>query len=116
MESMMDKLVALGVDVEPTLKRFCGDEELLVEMLHEFAAENLAEELPEALARGDYHQIELTAHAVKGTSANLGLVELSARCNDAVQAVRTGELDGIDGLVSAVVECYRSVRVGIEAL
>lgn len=116
MEPTMEKLVALGVDLESTLKRFCDDADLLVEMLHEFAAENLAEELPEAAARGDYHQIELTAHAVKGTSANLGLVELSARCNDAVQAVRSGKLDGIDGLVEAAVECYRSVRAGIEAL
>ncbi|BAK43749.1 Hpt domain-containing protein [Eggerthella sp. YY7918] len=116
MDTISEQLTALGVDIEPTLKRFYGDCDLLVEMLHEFAREDLAEQLPEALSQGDYTQIELIAHSVKGTSANLGLVELSNRCNDAVQAVRAGTFDDMDKLVNAVVEQYRTVRAGISQL
>lgn len=116
MEREIVRLAALGVDVEPTLKRFYGDCDLLVEMLHEFAAEGLADQLPDALASGDLDRVERVAHAVKGTSANLGLMELSARCNDVVQAVRAQQLDNLDVLVAAAVERYRTVRDSIAAL
>ena len=67
MDEARGKLAALGIEMDATMKRFCGDTDLLVEMLREFAAEDLLERLPAAIA------IERAAHAVKGTSANLGL-------------------------------------------
>ena len=60
MDEARGKLAALGIEMDATMKRFCGDTDLLVEMLREFAAEDLLERLR-------------AAHAVKGTSANLGL-------------------------------------------
>lgn len=116
MHTEIARLAALGVDVEPTLKRFYGDCDLLVEMLHEFADEGLADQLPDAFESGDLDRVERIAHAVKGTSANLGLMELSARCNDVVQAVRAQQLDGLDALVTVATERYRTARDGIAAL
>ena len=60
MDEARGKLAALGI-------------EMLVEMLREFAAEDLLERLPAAIAESDGAAIERAAHAVKGTSANLGL-------------------------------------------
>ena len=73
MDEARGKLAALGIEMDATMKRFCGDTDLLVEMLREFAAEDLLERLPAAIAESDGAAIERAAHAVKGTSANLGL-------------------------------------------
>ena len=116
MECNLDSLRAIGIDLEPTVKRFCDDTGLLVEMLHEFAQEDLAEGLPSALGADDLAEGERLAHAVKGTSENLGLMELSARCNEVMQAVRAGKTEGLEGLVDAAVRCYRTVRAGIASL
>lgn len=116
MVQMTERLADLGVDVGPTLKRFYGDADLLVDMLHEFAAENLIAGLSAACAAGDWSEAERIAHAVKGTSANLGLVELSARCNDVVQAARSGQTEGIEGLADRAVECFCTVSTAIAAL
>ena len=116
MDEARGKLAALGIEMDATMKRFCGDTDLLVEMLREFAAEDLLERLPAAIAESDGAAIERAAHAVKGTSANLGLMELSARCNEVVQAVRAGKTEGLEGLVDAAVRCYRTVRAGIASL
>ena len=43
-------------------------------------------------------------------------MELSARCNEVVQAVRAGKTEGLEGLVDAAVRCYRTVRAGIASL
>lgn len=73
MDEARGKLAALGIEMDAAMKRFCGDTDLLVEMLREFAAEDLLERLPAAIAESDGAAIERAAHAVKGTSANLGL-------------------------------------------
>lgn len=106
----------LGIDAEATLKRFCGDYDLLVEMLHEFASENLADGLPDALKKNDYDEVERIAHAVKGTSANLGLTDLSSRCDDVVQAVRSKTLGSIEALVSEAVASNRTALASIATL
>lgn len=116
MDEARGELAALGIEMDATMKRFCGDADLLVEMLREFAAEDLLERLPAAIAECDGAAIERVAHAVKGTSANLGFTELSARCDKVVQAARAGELDGIEGLGAEALACYRDVRAGIAAL
>ena len=100
MEDKEARLCALGIDVRPTLKRFYGDYDLLVDMLHEFVQEDMAEGMPAACAGGDLGELERIAHALKGTSANLGLVEL----------------EGLGEKVDMAVGCYRSVRAGIAAL
>ena len=92
MDEARGKLAALGIEMDATMKRFCGDTDLLVEMLREFAAEDLLERLPAAIAESDGAAIERAAHAVKG------------------------ELDGIEGLGAEALACYRDVRAGIAAL
>ena len=91
MDEARGKLAALGIEMDATMKRFCGDTDLLVEMLREFAAEDLLERLPAAIAESDGAAIERAAHAVNGTSANLGLH--GAEC-----ALRQGGPGGACGL------------------
>ncbi len=116
MEERTHRFADFGIDWDPTVKRFCGDLDLLDCMLREFAEEDLIEGLPPALARADYGEVERIAHAAKGTSANLGLVEVSALCDDVVQAVRAGDCARLEELVGAAVNRYRIVRQRIAEL
>lgn len=115
-ETRQEQWLALGIDVEATLARFCGNADLLDELLKAFAAENTLEQLPEAVAQRDPVAIERIAHSVKGTSSNLGFTKLSRLCDLVTQAARTHQLDDIENLADAALTCYKTIRSGIAAL
>ncbi len=116
MDHRLQQLETLGIDVETTLKRFCGDADLLMSMLAVLIQEDVLEQLPEALRAKDYRAAESIAHAVKGTAANLGLASLSAQCNALAQAIRTNQLHDAESLASTALASYRTVRAHIAAL
>lgn len=116
MDGGWERFEALGIEAESTRKRFCGDADLLVSMLHEFADEDLLEKLPAALGSRDFAVVERVSHAVKGTSANLGFKDLSLACDQVVQAVRAGRTDEVDGLSADALGRYRAIRAGIASL
>ena len=49
MDNRLQQLETLGIDVETTLKRFCGNANLLMSMLEVFVREDTLEKLPEAM-------------------------------------------------------------------
>ena len=116
MDNRLQQLETLGIDVETTLKRFCGNVNLLMSMLEVFVREDTLEKLPEAMRAKDYEAAESIAHAVKGTAANLGLASLSTRCDALVQAIRANHLCNVDDLALAALESYRTARANINAL
>lgn len=115
-ETHQEQWLALGIDVDATLERFCGNTDLLNELLKAFAKENTLGQLPEAVAKRDPEAIEHIAHNVKGTSSNLGLTKLSRLCDHVTQAARTRQLDDIENLADAALACYGTIRSGIAAL
>ena len=86
------------IDVADALERVGDDREFLRELLNLYE-EDLAtriEVLREAIAGGDLKAVEQLGHAVKGSSANLGLpflrnraaaIELAGRKGDAAKAL-----------------------------
>lgn len=115
MNHRLQQLETLGIDVETTLKRFCGDADLLMAMLAVFIQEDALEQLPEAVRTKDYRTAESIAHTAKGTAANLGLAALSAQCDALVQAIRTNQLHDAESLTSTALASYRAVRAYIAA-
>lgn len=82
-----------GVDVETTLHRFCGNEALLSRFVKKFLEDITYPSLRQAMKTLDRGDIEISAHTLKGTAANLGFQRLSDCCNAVVQAVREGQGD-----------------------
>ncbi|MFZ1015561.1 MAG: Hpt domain-containing protein, partial [Terracidiphilus sp.] len=68
------------VDFPELLDRVEGDQELLAELLALFQEDLPASRagLQEAVARGELHEIERTAHALKGMLANLSAKHTAA--------------------------------------
>ncbi len=72
-ESLKQKLIENGADVEGTLHRFMGNEALFSKFLLKFKDDKNYAGLTECLDQGNYEEAFKYAHTLKGVSANLGL-------------------------------------------
>lgn len=66
---------------------------------------SLARLLPQAqqaLAQGDYEAVRHVVHTLKSSSASVGALELSRRCADIENRVRTQQHDGLAERVDAL--------------
>ncbi|MCB1773567.1 MAG: PAS domain S-box protein [Gammaproteobacteria bacterium] len=89
-----------GIDFDAGLKRLRGKIDKYTAMLVLFAESrrNAANEIRAALADGDRDTAIATAHTVKGTAANLSLVDISeaaAKLNDALRDGATPEASNL---------------------
>ncbi len=76
-------------------------------------ATRLLGEMGAAVEQGDAEKLERAAHALKGSSATLGAVPLSALCQELESMGRAGGLDGAaEGLAQAEAE-YERVRAAL---
>lgn len=116
MSSLHGELMNAGVDIVSTLERFDGNEALLVRCLKLFADDSLANEAAAALDAGNFSRLGTIAHSIKGTSVNVGLVDLSEQWNDVLMAVRANRLEEVDGLAREALASFRVTREAILAL
>lgn len=88
-----EKLEALGVDVDDTLKRFMGNEELYLKFAKRAGEDPAAEELKQALGKRDHDALFRSAHTLKGVAANLGFSHLKSAAEKAVCLAREESAD-----------------------
>jgi len=98
-----------GVDVEEGLNRFFGDREMYYQFLIKFTKEGreLLLSLKKHLSEGDKESAAKSAHAIKGTAANLSAYRLSQRAmvlERALKDSRTDENEEIEVDVSRLVK------------
>ena len=66
-----------GVDYESAIERMSDDTAFYVELLRLFFNDNPSKKLVMLFEKGDYANAIYEAHSIKGTAANLGLVEIA---------------------------------------
>jgi two-component system, sensor histidine kinase and response regulator len=83
-----------AVDVAGTLERLDGDRELFDELVQVFRSEcpTVVEEIRGALARGDAAALEHAAHALKGSSSQVGALAVSAVAMDIENLARASDV------------------------
>lgn len=81
----------IGVDIDGTISRLCGNVELYKKLLLKFLDDNSYEKLVNSIIINDYKNIELYAHTLKGLSSNLGFIDLSKSCVNILENVRSKE-------------------------
>lgn len=116
MSALHGQLMALGVDIVPTLQRFDNNEALLVRCLKLFSGDDLYEQAQSALELGNFKRLESIAHSIKGTSINVGLTEVSKQWTAVMEAIRNNQLDGIDNLTYTALTTYRKTCEAISEL
>lgn len=116
MSALHGQLMALGVDVVPTLQRFDNNDALLVRCLKLFAQDDSYQEAETALELGNFKRLEAIAHSIKGTSINVGLVDLSKQWSNVMEAVRNNKLENIDELTYTALDTYHKTCDAIQEL
>lgn len=85
-----------GADVDTTLKRFLGKEELYLKFIKKFQDDKNMESLQEHFANGEYKGVFESVHSLKGVAGNLGLnpvYDISAQICDLLRGKQDAEVD-----------------------
>ena len=72
-EKFRKQLEENGADVDATLKRFMGNETLYMKFIMKFLDDKNFAGVKENLGKKDYEAAYVSAHTLKGVTANLGL-------------------------------------------
>ena len=78
------------IDVKDALHRIGGSMDLYKRLLGQFSGGNHIDPLEEALNTGDMEEASRKLHALRGVSANLSLIKLSAVTGELEHQVKNG--------------------------
>lgn len=109
-------LAEAGVDTEDALRRFLGNEALLLKFLARFGQDENFPRLREAMARGDEKAAFEAAHTLKGVCGNLSLQELSRQVSGLVEDLRAGRTADAAAKLPAVEREYHRAKTALDAL
>ncbi len=92
-EEFKQKLLDKGFEMEKTLARFMGKEDLYEKFLLRFKEDKNMEKLKAAYEKGNMEEAFFAAHTLKGVVANLGMEPLLKPLTPLVEKFRAGEDD-----------------------
>lgn len=72
-ENFKKRMEDNGADVNTTVKRFMGKEELYMKFIMKFRDDRNLQILQDNLEKKDYEEVFNNAHSIKGVTSNLGL-------------------------------------------
>lgn len=98
-----------GVNYDSVLRRLGNKEALLKKCLIKFTEDKNFERLQEAVERQDNESMMMTAHTLKGVSANLDLRLLCELTSEIVSCLREEKMERIPALFIRTKEEYNRV-------
>lgn len=107
---LMRRLKSYGADTEGIAERFMGDSEFYESCLKKFIADKNFAMLGQAIANNEYHAAFVSAHALKGLSANMGLTPLFDAIYIIVEALRTENTDELESQYADIMTQYDIVK------
>ncbi|MCH5185877.1 MAG: Hpt domain-containing protein [Oscillospiraceae bacterium] len=99
----------LHLDHAGMLRRFSGQEAILIKFFKKFPDDPTFLNLKDAVEKNDTVSVEHTAHTLKGICANLGITSVSDPASNLVNAVRAGEYDKIGPLFAEISKAYTDI-------
>lgn len=106
---IFDKLEDMGAEIEDTLDRLMGDEDMYMEYLQKIPQNENIVNLRKAVDEKNYEQALHEIHTLKGVALNLGLLPLADVCMDMLLDFRAGENEKAAGQIDAVEKCFKEV-------
>lgn len=105
------------LDIQGTLARFDGDQQLLQEILGFFLEDSppLMDELRRAVAANDAAKIRSTAHAIKGLAVGCGGVRAGQAAQRVENAGASGDVDEVDSLMETLEDEFEQLRQAAQA-
>ena len=92
-----------------------GDSDFLKELVDAYldSTPGLLAAMRQAVAAGDAAGLQRAAHTLKTGSANMGALELAARCKELEEIGRSGALDGAAERIDAAAAAYDGVAAAL---
>lgn len=114
----VSEILACVSEEEPgtTLRRFSGNEALLVKFLKKFPDDLTFSELDRAVKAADYDSALTAAHTLKGLSGNLGFTKLFDRCERLVSYLRSGKREETAAMFNEIEDTYYTVLQALKQL
>ncbi|MBQ7265678.1 MAG: Hpt domain-containing protein [Firmicutes bacterium] len=98
------------VDVDSTLRRFCGDKELFVFCIKEFAKDENFERMKIGFENKNYQEAFETAHMLKGVLVNLGMNGIYNKVYNLVELLRAGKYSEADTFKNEVLQDFEDFK------
>ncbi len=98
-----------GIDYAGTMQRMSDNTVFYTELLRLFFKDNAPERLERALFSKDYQSAIYEAHGLKGTAANLGLLEISKVCAQMLAHLKNNETEESDLLLQDLKQAYLAI-------
>ena len=111
---LLKRLNAAGCDVEDTLYRLLGDEELYVRLLEAFCRERSWEALELAVKSEDYTAAGEIAHSIKGSLVTLGLTPLVEEIKYLTEDLKKERYDALKRSLIDFLELAERLRETVE--
>jgi CheY-like chemotaxis protein/HPt (histidine-containing phosphotransfer) domain-containing protein len=95
-----------------------GDPVFLAELINTFLedAPDLLDNLRQALSKEDAAGVRLAAHSLKSNGADFGATTFSTLCQQLEMLGKSGQLTGIETLLSRINEEFEKVKAALEAI
>lgn len=81
-------LEGMGMNVNSTVSRFMGKEELYLKFLNKFQTDQSVANIQQYIAEQNVEEVFKSAHTLKGVAANLGLDPIARCASDIVELFR----------------------------
>lgn len=108
-EELYRALILCETDIEGSIKRFYGNEELYISLLESFLTEETMSRLNDAMEYSNWKKAFMEAHALKGLAGNLGFVPLFHSLGELILLLRAdNDKDAIETYLT-VKSCYAHV-------
>ncbi len=107
-----------GFDLEESVARFGGNDQLYLRLLFKFYDNylHIPDELTAALGKEDFDQAQRLAHLIKGAAANLGARELAFAAGDLETGLSNRELSQVDEMSEDFREAMQVVLGSIDSI
>ena len=110
MDERLEKLKALGCDVDAALARFMGDEQLYFTCFESLKSDENFEKLGDALGKSDAKGAFHYAHMLKGVLSNMGITPAYKDCAAIVEPLRSGSC------TETLLESYRRMQMFMQTI
>ncbi len=109
-EEFKQKLLDNGFEMDKTLARFMGKEDLYEKFLLRFQDDKNMEKLKSAYENDNMEEAFFAAHTLKGVVANLGMEPLLEPLTPLVEKFRAGKKDDeAEAYYNEVIACYDNI-------
>lgn len=113
-KEITEKLFNAGIDAEPAIERFMGNESLYIKYLLRFENDESYFNLCEAMEQKDCHNAFVAAHMLKGVCGNLSIKRMEGILREQVEYLRNEDFDKAQEMMDSLQREYENVKEALE--